>query len=273
MWQLRHIERNRLITPYLCYYRSIQNYGVTVAFVETAIPLETLKTFLPQQTPEGTILAFIADMGVGEIIISEVGGESDISLNLTGEYIKIIKDVPAINRQICCFVSTAHIDQVLRPNKLLFAIIALFISMAFFGSIEIVAFFFTRKITDMIHKMSGEINDIINQDINMQNETNDDFQQINLQMHELIKQTKEASDKTRRYEDEKNRLELELLQMRFNPHFLYNTLGTIRAIVKDNKYIKKEANNGRRKRFTRNKAADTLGRIQLFFRLLRFTAI
>jgi signal transduction histidine kinase len=52
-------------------------------------------------------------------------------------------------------------------------------------------------------------------------------------VRELTERSREQGQQLEMHKLEKKQLELELLQMRFNPHFLYNTLGSIRYQVKD----------------------------------------
>ena len=65
-----------------------------------------------------------------------------------------------------------------------------------------------------------------------------DFSDIEQRIRELAYCSLEYGEQLKAYEVEKKQMELELLQMRFNPHFLYNTLESIRYQIKDKRIIK-----------------------------------
>ena len=70
-----------------------------------------------------------------------------------------------------------------------------------------------------------------------EDDTGKDLSDISQRVRELVDRSCEQGKRLEIHKLEKKQMELELLQMRFNPHFLYNTLGSIRYQVKDRKII------------------------------------
>ena len=95
----------------------------------------------------------------------------------------------------------------------------------------------TNRVTRFLEQMNNELDTILLEPTAAVI-GDSDFQGIEKRIRKLILSTQEYYTKLEQYEAEKNRLELELLQMRFNPHFLYNTLTSIRYQVKEKRIRK-----------------------------------
>lgn len=107
----------------------------------------------------------------------------------------------------------------------------LFITMILAGS-YLTSWLLTRKVYQFIERVDYELSDgaVGKSD---KRRPFKDFSNIEERVRELAYYSREYGKQLEAYEVEKKQLELELLQMRFNPHFLYNTLGSIRYQVKD----------------------------------------
>lgn len=108
---------------------------------------------------------------------------------------------------------------------------ALFITMILAGS-YLTSWLLTRKVYQFIERVDYELSDGTAGKSDKRRPFKD-FSNIEERVRELAYYSREYGKQLEAYEVEKKQLELELLQMRFNPHFLYNTLGSIRYQVKD----------------------------------------
>jgi sensor histidine kinase YesM len=107
----------------------------------------------------------------------------------------------------------------------------LFITMILAGS-YLTSWLLTRKVYQFIERVDYELSDGAAGKSDKRRPFKD-FSNIEERVRELAYYSREYGKQLEAYEVEKKQLELELLQMRFNPHFLYNTLGSIRYQVKD----------------------------------------
>jgi len=95
----------------------------------------------------------------------------------------------------------------------------------------------TKKVIQCITHIDDELAHTAPEQ-NIADDADSDFSDIAQRVRELAERSREQGQQLETHKLEKKQLELELLQMRFNPHFLYNTLGSIRYQVKDKRIIK-----------------------------------
>jgi len=94
----------------------------------------------------------------------------------------------------------------------------------------VVARLLTGKVVQFVERVSLELR---NSTVQGDEPADSDFSDIEQRVRELAYCSREYGKQLEAYEMEKKKMELELLQLRFSPHFLYNTLGSIRYQVKD----------------------------------------
>lgn len=95
----------------------------------------------------------------------------------------------------------------------------------------------TRKVIQFITHIDQELGHEASTE-HTSNAEDKDLSDIARRVRELLDRSREQGQQLEANKLEKKRMELELLQMRFNPHFLYNTLGSIRYQIKDKRIIK-----------------------------------
>lgn len=119
---------------------------------------------------------------------------------------------------------------------ILISIFVVLILMVLAGS-YITSRLLTRKVIHFIEHVNYELSDEEAKK-NYEKHKGKDFTDIEQRISELVYSSREYGKQLEAYEVEKKQMELELLQMRFNPHFLYNTLGSIRYQVKEERIRK-----------------------------------
>lgn len=112
----------------------------------------------------------------------------------------------------------------------------------------------TNRLYYLIGSINTEIGELEKRDKAAVIGGDDEFKQINASFHELIGKIKESYRNNACMESEKRLLEAELLQDLINPHFLYNTLESIKWTARDKqvtgiidsmvKYYRIALNNG-----------------------------
>ena len=91
----------------------------------------------------------------------------------------------------------------------------------------------SRYISRPVQKIKADMKNVYRGDLTVRTpvETNDEFGQLSLQFNQMIGRIEELIVRLEQEEEEKRGLEMQALQAQINPHFLYNTLASIRFLV------------------------------------------
>lgn len=108
--------------------------------------------------------------------------------------------------------------------------------------IAFTVFFISRQLTKKLYEVIDRIKTLYvteNSSHALQESfgESDEFSMINGKLAEMLEELKNHYEKIRIYSLEKKELEAQLLQDLINPHFLYNTLDSIKWLSKDSKVI------------------------------------
>ncbi len=142
-----------------------------------------------------------------------------------------------LNGRIICLLQDAYVNKLFSDSRgpLLFLVIVLIVMVLCCSYIT--SRLLTRKVIQFITHIGNQFGHGASEQ-DAANAGEDDLSDIAQRVHELVDRSREQGKQLEALELEKKRMELELLQMRFNPHLLYNTLGSIRYQIKDKRLIK-----------------------------------
>ena len=175
------------------------------------------------------------------------------------DYYPVISKIDSIpGSRILCLIPSEYVMQQMREHIITYGmIVVLFLLTVIFCSYG-ASVMLTRKVVRFIEQMNLEVDRLledktkekaaqppIRQPKKLQTKTMQmlqaktqqmdasDIRSIETRIRKLMQSTQEYYAGLEQAQNEKNRLELEILQMRINPHFLYNTLTSIRYQVKE----------------------------------------
>ena len=149
------------------------------------------------------------------------------------EYYEIVGGIDnASGISLVCLIPNGYIDSLIHREWIKFAVIMVVVVLLVSISVYFTVAIFTAQLNEFLNRMNEKLNDILEfkTDFNI---VEKDFIGIEKKVLTLVQNTREYCNKLQKIEDENSRLELELLQMRLNPHFLYNTLTAIRSRIQD----------------------------------------
>lgn len=123
-----------------------------------------------------------------------------------------------------------------RPNIALFVMIVLLFLIGILAASAYSSRMLTSRILLAVDEMQREIGTLLDQEEKTQTppeQERDEVERVTSQVKRLVQKTKDYIFENAQYKEQHNRLQMELLQMRFNPHFLFNSLASIRYQVRD----------------------------------------
>ena len=132
---------------------------------------------------------------------------------------RIVKNVPKKD----LYAEINHIQEIV-----------IFVTMLFFISMFLISYIFSRKVTKPLKSLIRQMEEVEegNLDVTVEINTNKEVHELGKSFNRMIYRVKNLMDEVVRTERNKNELELEVLHAQINPHFLYNTLNTIRWMAK-----------------------------------------
>lgn len=240
----KHGNSNKLAGENFVYlYTKIVGIKGAECFLEMSVPLDIMVNIKDEDVPAGSVVATYLrlDDGLHMLSLSKNDENTEFFLkeyyetgNSSG-YFPCVETVDSIpGSKIVCFIPREYVTDLIKGNIVRFVMMMLAFIITLSVCSYTAATMLTRRITRFLEKMNNEL-DIILKNPDSKNIRDKDFWGIEKKIRNLIQNVLDNHNKLESYEAEKNRLELELLQMRLNPHFLYNTLNSIRYQVKDKK--------------------------------------
>lgn len=185
-------------------------------------------------------------------LISSNNKESSIQSILEHEYMKVILEDDTSdyvgyreNGQdyVAIYSSLNHNNwKIVKtiPKNLLYKeinriqVFALAGSCGFLGIMFLIAYFYSKGITKPITEMMKQMKKVEagNLDVRVETNVNNELDDLSESFNQMVYRIKTLMDEVVSAERNKNELELEVLHAQINPHFLYNTLNTIRWMAK-----------------------------------------
>lgn len=232
LWKFRTLQdRTGEPADYLFAYKTLMSLEKPLAIIETRLPVDQIMSFFPYDLPPGSFIVY--DAGQKQTVIKA----SDPAMTRAPEsakgYYTLTRELKPGIGQIVMRIPKSLIFQELRWHFI--SIIAGFVILLglLLFTVKTVSFFLTRKLEVLFRKMNKNVDQLISNDTLQLHTSDDEFGKMGDVFYEMTLKIKEYYQKITEYELEKTVLETQLLQERFNPHFLYNTLSTMRWISDD----------------------------------------
>lgn len=102
------------------------------------------------------------------------------------------------------------------------------IVVVLFFSIDLLSYFMTKRLTLLIDKVNSEVGNASFVSNMPKSKANDDIGKMEQKFYDMVENIQSSYQQALHLENGKKALELELLQSRINPHFLYNALSALR---------------------------------------------
>ena len=141
-----------------------------------------------------------------------------------------------LDGQLTCLLEDEYVWGLFWKARLPFAGLILIMIVTVLVCSYVTARLLTQKVIGFISHIDDELgHETLDQDDT--SGAGKDLSDIAQRVRELADRSRVQGQQLEAHKLEKKQMELELLQMRFNPHFLYNTLGSIRYQIKDKRII------------------------------------
>ena len=229
-----------------CVYTKMGTIGKGDCLLEMSMPFEKMIDIQSMNLPEGSILGMCLQLQ-GEqqtFLLSGFGEEAYDVLDMyhrTGKCLGYYSSVSQVDglpgSQITCLFPRGYVLEGIYDDIMKFVMVIILFLMTVIICSYMASIMLTNRVSRFLEQVNNELDTILLESTVPVIGEND-FQGIEKRIRRLILSTQEYYAKLEQYEVEKNRLELEVLQMRINPHFLYNTLTSIRYQVKE-KHVRK----------------------------------
>ena len=205
--------------PYISLYRRITNYGTPLGYLEIKMPLRhVLNTIKDVQLLEGEQIAYQTAAG-GAIYQS---GEKKPTEN--GYH--YVRELVNGDRILLC-AEKKHVLGSYYFYTLVFIIMFIIVMFAIYFVYKYIVSNVTKDLQDFIHLLEYEDKDLASVDFSRSG-SDKDIMRIKKKFQNLILKINRMHDDIEKINTEKKKVELEFLQMSFNPHLLYNSLSSIK---------------------------------------------
>lgn len=246
VWKIREVYRGfskeKLPEKRLCLYTQMTNLNGSTCILELSISLaqildEKMRVTLPNSffficlnQPDKSVDVLLdssSDPSDAEALLNQYRLKGHVSgYNVISAPISNTND-----SYVILFLSSTYTAKQVYTQITLFIIISILIALIIFSVSYFTSNLLTKRIISAVNNIKVDLKHFLVEPM-APNDNLDDITQISMHIRKLVQDTQEYCAQIEHYETEKFRMELELLQMRFNPHLLYHTLGAIRQRAK-----------------------------------------
>lgn len=246
-WTVRNISRGinnkATVEQRLCLYTQFSSSRNPNCVLELTVPISALYNFSDYEQIENSLLMFYQDSEpeAWSVILNTALPSSQVSSILDAwqsegacsGYYTLSMDVPNVSRGTALlFIPNAYVQALLLPYLLTFFGIILLVVFLIVVTGFIASHVLSRRVITLIDKINDNL-DAYFCDTAQHDFASGGLARISARIDQLIQNTQMYCSQVEYYETENARMELELLQMRFNPHLLYNTLSTLKYHITD----------------------------------------
>ena len=247
LWKVRDIKRQANNTGVaqnrLCLYTQINNMRSLGSILEFTIPTENLTDTRKTVHIKDSLFAICLNQQENpvDIILSttlpdqtayELLQQYRINRDVT-QYEIISASIPNVSdSEVLFLIPESYVSALILPKFIGFAGMSILIAFLILITCYLTSYLLTRRIILAVNSINSDLNNILTDPLTKESNL-DDIGQIAVHVRKLVQDTQEYCLKIERYETQNLQMELELLQMRFNPHLLYNSLDAIYQQVKN----------------------------------------
>ena len=163
-------------------------------------------------------------------VLEDKGGHNYIQYKTDIDKVAIYSTIKGSNWKIIKTISTDYLYKEINQIQKYFIIGGVIYGIA----IILFMLVFSFRYTEPMMRMRSVIKKVEQGDLSarMDVQSNDELGQLGHSLNSMISETQLLIDKLIREEHEKKEVQLEALHAQINPHFLYNTLNTIKWMAK-----------------------------------------
>jgi len=245
LWAVRDIVRGQHQSNNsenrLCMYTQLSTINTPNCILEFTIPISDILEHQNFDVPDSFLSIRLNKNTEPLYIMSDSASNDQIANNLE-DYLAtdnpfyeqdiLRSSIPNTHGgEVLYILPSSYAQEIIRPQLFLFTGISIVTIVTIIAASYLTSYLLTRKLLHTISDINDDLDHILKEP-NLSNYTGNDIDLISFRVRKLIKDTSEYSARLKHFEAENLRMELELLQMRFNPHLLYNSLGAIRHQAK-----------------------------------------
>jgi sensor histidine kinase YesM len=160
---------------------------------------------------------------------------SDTSKLNTGNYYPIEMKLNYSPGVFTLFIPRSHIMSTLSGFLLISVLVTVLSIFILFLIVELASYLITRRLSRLVDRVNMNIENTNTAYDSDRRSTEDDLGRMEDKIYDMLDKIREFYKSMLEHENEKKTFELELLQSRINPHFLYNTLSTMKWNCKNEK--------------------------------------
>ena len=227
-------------------FNTLEDYGYLLIDIEELILEQAYAGIVEEKSAEvficddkGTIISSgnkneinntILGLPYAQKVLADKSGHNYIQYRTNIDKVAIYSTIEDSNWKIIKIIPTDYLYKEINQIQKYFVIGAVIYGLA----IILFMLLFSFRYTEPMMRMMGVIKKVEQGDLTarMDVQSNDELGQLGNSLNNMIAETQVLINQLIREEKEKKEVELEALHAQINPHFLYNTLNTIKWMAK-----------------------------------------
>ncbi|MFC4776606.1 sensor histidine kinase [Paenibacillus sp. GCM10023252] len=217
----------------LYFYGKINSWSEELAIVEYKVPYTVLSDSFSFNLPRGSIIHYVDHANVSHLIKENQPKSLDPAVLSSDDYYVIEMPLRWEKERIRMLIPSAAILSQLKADLFLSIGAVAGLALILILSVHFIAYQMTRRLYQLVVSMNMDVESIIQNPDEQLGRWQDEFSRIHRKFYSLAQSIRNHYERESQLEGQKKSLELQLLQERINPHFLYNTLSSLRWAFPD----------------------------------------